>query len=44
MLEKNTMQDEERRKFNRRFKLAIYAYAAVEFAAIAVAVYYKIYR
>lgn len=37
------MQNEERKKFNRQFKYAIYAYAAIEFVAIAVAVYYKIY-
>lgn len=45
MREKNTkqMRVEEMKKFNRRFKFAIYAYAAVEFAAIAVAVYYKIH-
>lgn len=38
------MQKEEQRKFKRRFKLVIYVYAAIEFAAIAAAVYYKIYR
>ncbi len=46
MFTENTkqMQDEERKKFNRQFKYAIYAYAAVEFVAIAVAIYYKIYH
>ena len=38
------MREEEREKFNRRFKLVIYAYVVIEFVAIAVAVYYKIYR
>jgi hypothetical protein len=45
MQEKNTKQmfEGDRKKFNRQFKYAIFAYAAIEFAAIAVAVYYKIY-
>jgi hypothetical protein len=45
MQEKNTKQmfEGDRKKFNRQFKYAIFAYVAIEFAAIAVAVYYKIY-
>jgi hypothetical protein len=38
------MSGEEQRKFNRRFKYAIYAYAAIEFVVIVFAIYYKIYR
>ncbi len=46
MLEKheNQIQDEDSSSFNRRFKYAVYAYAIIEFIALALVVYYKTYR
>lgn len=45
MLENNReqVQEEDSNAFKRRFKYAVYAYAIIEFVALAIVVYYKFY-
>jgi hypothetical protein len=46
MSERDTTQnqDDDALAFNRRFKYAVYAYAALEFIAFLILFYYKYYR
>jgi hypothetical protein len=49
MLERDTTRNQDddaddAAAFNRRFKYAVYAYAAIEFVAFLILFYYKYYR